>query len=127
MVCPKCGKTYKRAGAFEKHVASCEGTATVDARKEPRVKMTEEEKAIKRKEYLETWLAKQVTTTIRIDESSDEAQWIEAAVEELQNDYESAGRATVLRLLIFDAIARDVDISELGAQYLAEEEQDEEA
>ena len=94
--CPKCGKLYKRQSSFEKHVESCEGPKT----KRERVPMTDEEKAEKRKEYVRRWVEKNVTIQIRLGKDSEELDFVNARVEELQADDPSAGWATYFRELL---------------------------
>jgi len=93
--CPKCGKTYKRKAAFDKHVESCEGPKA----KVERVPMTDEEKATKRKEYVQRWVDKNVTIQIRVLKESDDMEFIDSQVAKLKEDDESAGWATYFRNL----------------------------
>jgi uncharacterized C2H2 Zn-finger protein len=127
MVCPKCGKTYKRENAYEKHVASCKGKAkaTIDARSTPKVKKTPEELAEARRAYVKVWVKGFTTTTVRLKNDSDEEEFLLEAEEEIKNDFPNAGRATVFKLLLCNAMGNeDIDISELANQYLAEDEEE---
>jgi uncharacterized C2H2 Zn-finger protein len=97
--CPKCGKTYKRQAAYEKHVESCTGPVV----KAERVPMTDEEKAAKRKEYVQRWVDKNITIQIRLLKDSDDLAFVEAQVELLQETDENAGMATYFRELLAKA------------------------
>ena len=97
--CPECGKTYKRQTAYDKHVKSCTGPVV----KAERVPMTDEEKAAKRKEYVQRWVDKNITVQIRLLKGSDDLAFVEAQVEKLQETDEKAGMATYLKQLLVTA------------------------
>lgn len=97
--CPKCEKVYKRQAAYEKHIATCTGPVV----KAERVPMTDEEKATKRKEYVDRWVAKNVTIQMRLLKGSDDLTFVEAQVELLQETDENAGMATYFKQLLVKA------------------------
>lgn len=94
--CPKCGKTYKTKSGFDKHVESCEGPKV----KAERVPMTDEEKAAKRKEYVDRWVEKNVTIQIRLLKGGEELDFVNARVEELRAEDPTAGWASYFRNLL---------------------------
>jgi uncharacterized C2H2 Zn-finger protein len=94
--CPKCGKTYERQTWFEEHVESCTGPKD----KVERVPMTDEEKAAKRKEYVQRWVEKNVTIQIRLLKGGDDLAFVDSRVEKLREKDENAGWATYFRGLL---------------------------
>ena len=78
--CPKCGKPYKSLAAYTKHVKSCKGAKV----KVERVPMTDEERAAKRKEYVQAWVDKNVTIQIRLLKGSEEMDFVNDRVAELR-------------------------------------------
>lgn len=78
--CPKCGKPYKSQAAYDKHIKSCKGAKV----KVERVPMTDDERAAKRKQYVQAWVDKNVTIQIRLLKGSDEMDFVDARVAELR-------------------------------------------
>jgi len=97
--CPKCGKLYKTKKGFDRHVKDCTGPKP----KKERVVMTDEEKALKRKEYVQRWVDKNETIQIRLQKGSDDLAFVEAQVAVMQETDEHAGKATYFRTLLVKA------------------------
>ena len=96
--CPTCGKVFKTELGYHKHVER--GTCEPKGEKKERVAMTDEEKAEKRKEYVRRWVEKNVTIQIRLGKESEELEFVNERVAELQEEDESAGMATYFRALL---------------------------
>lgn len=88
--CPKCGKPYKSQAAYDFHVKSCKGPKV----KVERVPMTDEERKAKRKEYVQRWVDKNTTIQVRLLKGSEELDFVNDRVAELQKDNDKAGMAT---------------------------------
>ena len=78
--CPKCGKPYKSQAAYDHHIKSCKGAKV----KVERVPMTDEERATKRKLYVQRWVDKNECIQIRLLKGSDELAFVNARVEEMR-------------------------------------------
>lgn len=87
--CPKCQRLLKTKKGYDRHIKACKKEPS-----KPRVVLTDEEKAAKRKGYVQAWVDKNQTIQIRLLKDSDELAFVTDRVDELREDNEKAGMAT---------------------------------